>query len=103
MEPTSRGNKDDNVIEGMKGPSQSFGVLPVPPEYRSLADTELDVSQQDVAYLYAAYAHDRKHGTTTAANFGDAVRQHRIIDEMLVVEGHIFGSKVGGSPTCSGV
>jgi predicted dehydrogenase len=84
-------NKEDNVIEGMRGEAQSFSPLPVPPEYRPLADVGLDVSQQDVAYLYRAYAQDRSDGTSTAANFADAVRQHQLIDEMFNTSRRTFG------------
>jgi predicted dehydrogenase len=84
-------NKEDNAIEGMCGEAQSFSPLPVPAEYQSLADAGLDVSQQDVAYLYRAYAHDRLHGTSDAANFADAVRQHEIVDRMFQTSEAVFG------------
>lgn len=83
-------NKHDNTIEGMRGEDQTFSPLPVPAEYRPLADVGLDVSQQDVAYLYSAYAHDRANGTSTAANFADAIRQHEIIDSMFAASKAIF-------------
>jgi predicted dehydrogenase len=47
-------NKDDNAIQAIKGDADSFASLPVLVEYRPLADAGLDVSQQDVAYLYSA-------------------------------------------------
>jgi len=83
-------NKHDNVIHGMRGDVQTFSQLPVPAEYQGLDDVGLDVSQQDVAYLYSAYAHDRKYGTSTAANFSDAVRQHQIIDRMFASSSATF-------------
>lgn len=83
-------NKHDNAIEGMRGDEDSFSPLPVPPEYTPLADVGLDVSQQDVAYLYRAYAQDRMSGTSTAASFADAVRQHRVIDRMLQTSAATF-------------
>lgn len=73
-------NKDDNTVYGMTGDTTTFGPLPVPDGYRTLAHSGLDVSSQDAAYLYAAYSHDRAHGTTGAATFHDAVRLHQMID-----------------------
>lgn len=84
-------NKEDNTIEGMRGEAQTFSPLPVPAEYRPLADAGLDVSQQDVAYLYRAYAQDRANGTSTASNFADAIRQHEIIDRMFETSAATFG------------
>lgn len=55
----------------------------MPSEYHSLAVSHLDASAQDVAYLYAAYAHDRKNGTSEASDFRDAVRQHQLIDQIV--------------------
>jgi predicted dehydrogenase len=89
--PRAFQNKDDNAIEGMRGDENDFHPLPVPVEYQPLANAGLDVSQQDVAYHYRAYAHDRANGTATAANFADAVRQHRIIDEMVRTSKATFG------------
>jgi predicted dehydrogenase len=86
-------NKDDNAIQGMRGDEASFASLPLPVEYRPLADAGLDVSQQDVAYLYSAYAADRKNETSDASNFADAVRLHRIIDRILETSEAVFGVK----------
>jgi len=76
-------NKEDNAIEGMNGDASSLAPLPVPDEFRPLAVSHLDASAQDVAYLYAAYARDRKNGTSEASNFRDAVRQHHLIDQIV--------------------
>jgi len=46
------------------------------------AKSGLDVSARDLAYLYAAYASDKKDGTSEASNFKDAMRQHHRIDEV---------------------
>jgi len=53
-----------------------------PEEYAFLATTGLDVSVQDLAYLYAAHARDKREGTSEASSFKDAVRQHHLIDEI---------------------
>ncbi|HEY0422350.1 MAG TPA: hypothetical protein VGC82_03405 [Rhodopila sp.] len=89
--PRAFQNKDDNAIEGVNGDGDTLALLPVPSEYRSLADSGLDVSQQDVAYLYRAYAQDRKNGTLEASSFADAVRQHKIIDRMFQTSDAVFG------------
>jgi predicted dehydrogenase len=75
-------NKEDNLVEGMNGEGTSLAPLPVPAEYRTLESSHLDASVQDVAYLYAAYARDRKNGTSEASNFRDAVKQHQLIDQI---------------------
>jgi len=80
--PLALQNKDDNAIEGMNGDAQTFSPLPVPEKYQPLAKSGLDVSVQDLAYLYSAYASDKVKGTSEASNFRDAVRQHRLIDEI---------------------
>jgi hypothetical protein len=63
----------------VNGDETSLSPLPVPAEYRSLAAA----SVQDVAYFYAAYARDRKNGTSETSNFRDAVRQHHLIDQIV--------------------
>ena len=71
------------MIEGVNGTGAALSPLPVPDEYRSLAASYLDASVQDVVYLYAACARDRKNGTSEASNFRDAVRQHHLIDQIV--------------------
>jgi predicted dehydrogenase len=93
--PRAFENKDDNTIEGVNGDGTSLSPLPVPAEYRPLANSDLDVSQQDVAYLYVAYAQDRKNGTSEASNFKDAVLEHRVIDRMFHTSEAAFS--MGGS------
>ncbi|GAA4811103.1 Gfo/Idh/MocA family oxidoreductase [Streptomyces ziwulingensis] len=77
-------NTEDNTVQGVNGDSAtpSLAVLPVPEEYRSLPDSSLDESVQDLAHLYAAFARDRTDGTTDATTFADAVDQHRLIDRI---------------------
>jgi predicted dehydrogenase len=84
-------NKDDNAIEGMNREAQTFSPLAVPDQYQPLAGSGLDVSVQDLAYLYAAYASDKVNGTSEASNFRDAVRQHRLIDEIYKTSANFFG------------
>lgn len=75
-------NKDDNVLQGMTNGAETFTPLPVPEGYHAHSAAELDVSSQDTAYLYSAYARDRANGTTTASNFHDAVTLHHLIDQI---------------------
>ena len=84
-------NKDDNAIEGMKGSATTFLAMPIPEKYQPLAKSGLDVSVQDLAYLYAAYASDKVNGTSEASNFRDAVRQHHLIDEIYKTSADFFG------------
>jgi predicted dehydrogenase len=81
--PLAFENKDDNTVEGINGGNTSFSPLPVPVEYQILDVSHLDASTQDVAYLYAAYARDRKNGTYEVSNFRDALKQHYLIDQIV--------------------
>jgi predicted dehydrogenase len=78
----SRGfeNTDDNTLEQMIGDATTFSPVPVPEEYIALAKNHLDASVQDVAYLYDAYAHDVRNGTSGVSTFTDAVNLHRLLD-----------------------
>jgi predicted dehydrogenase len=89
--PLAFQNKQDNAIEGMNGTARTFAPLPIPDQYETLTNTGLDVSAQDLAYLYAAYASDKRNGTSEASNFQDAVRQHRLIDEIYRTSEDFFG------------
>jgi predicted dehydrogenase len=75
-------NEHDNTLEDMTGDATSFSPLAVPEEYVSLPENHLDASVQDVAYLYAAYAHDVANGTSTVSTFTDAVNLHRLLDQV---------------------
>jgi predicted dehydrogenase len=88
--PRSFENKDDNAIQGMNGDNTSFVPLPVPAEYRSLSIDHLDASTQDMAYLYDAYASDRKNGTSEASDFKDAIQQHYFIDQIIQASDAFF-------------
>jgi len=83
-------NKEDNLIQGMHGEESSLSPISVPAKYRSLA-LSLDASALDLAYLYAAYARDRKEGTSEASNFKDAVQQHQLIDRVFQTSEAVFG------------
>jgi predicted dehydrogenase len=76
----SFGTKRDNLIEGSQGDGGKWHVLPTPERYHTIPDSSLDVSVQDLAQLYAAFATDRSSGTSHARSFSDAVAMHRLID-----------------------
>jgi predicted dehydrogenase len=89
--PLAFQNKEDNAIEGMNGDATTFSPLRIPDKYESLAKSGLDASAQDLAYLYAAYANDKKSGTSEASNFKDGIRQHHLIDEIVRTSEEFFG------------
>ena len=55
-------------------------LLTVPSPYTFVPPSNLDVSVQDLAHLYAAHALDRIEGTHRAPGFDDAMRMHEVID-----------------------
>jgi predicted dehydrogenase len=75
-------NTEDNTVHGVNSAGSDLSPLPVPEEYRTLP-TSLDASVEDLAYLYAAFARDRANGTSQACTFEDAVRQHKLIDQIV--------------------
>ncbi|MDM0106587.1 Gfo/Idh/MocA family oxidoreductase [Variovorax sp. J22R24] len=75
-------NPEDHAVWAMSDDTGSFKLMPTPAEYMPLPVSHLDASVQDVAYLYAAYARDKRTSSTDAPSFEDAIRQHRLIDEI---------------------
>jgi len=90
-------HKEDNSIEGVNGDGVSLSPISVPDQYQSLAAPHLDASTQDMLYLYAAYASDRKNGTSEASNFMDAVRQHHLINQIVQTSEAFFNQRRGQS------
>jgi predicted dehydrogenase len=80
--PRAFENEHDNTVSGMRGADTELALLPIPDKYEALARSGLDVSSQDAAYLYSAYARDRATGTSEASDFRDAVALHRMIDQV---------------------
>jgi hypothetical protein len=68
------------LIEGSQGDGGEWHVLATPARYHTIPDSSLDVTVQDLAQLYAAFAKDRASGTSDARSFSDAVAMHRVID-----------------------
>jgi predicted dehydrogenase len=78
----SFGTTEDNVIEGAQGDEGRLKQLSIPKKYMRIPPTNLDVSVQDLAHLYAAHSDDRLNGTHNAPAFADAVRMHKLIDQI---------------------
>jgi predicted dehydrogenase len=85
-------NQADHKIEGMKNGAAAFAELPVPAEYAYLPVSSMDAGAQDVAYLYSTYARDKVNGTDEAPSFKDAVRQHRLIDQINASSAAFFAA-----------
>lgn len=74
----------DYVIEGSSGDNQPLQVLPVPPSYNRLPESDLPSAVLELAELYASYAEDIRHGHRNAPDFADAVRMHKLIDACVL-------------------
>jgi predicted dehydrogenase len=70
----------DNAFEGALRQHAEWTALSIPGSYQQIPASELDISVQDLAHLYAAFALDRQQGTRSAPDFVDAVTVHRLID-----------------------
>jgi predicted dehydrogenase len=83
-------NKEDNLIEGMKGDEKKLSQIVVPVEFQTPNFRHFDASSHDVVYLYASYAKDVKNGTSKTSNFRDALRQHYLIDQIVQTSESFF-------------
>jgi hypothetical protein len=72
--------KRSNVLEGATRKHPEWAALPIPESYSQIPDSTLDMSVQDLAHLYAAFALDGREGKKSAPDFAGAVRLHRLID-----------------------
>src|SRR6202453_2647167 len=72
--------KHRDVIEAALGDKGAWTSLLLPASTKLIPCSNLDVSVQDLAQLYAAFESDRCTGSTTVRTFGDAVELHRLID-----------------------
>jgi predicted dehydrogenase len=72
--------KHHDVIEAALGDRGAWASLLLPCSTKLVPRSNLDVSVQDLAQLYAAFESDRHTGVTTARTFADAVELHRLID-----------------------
>jgi predicted dehydrogenase len=72
--------KRHDLVRGAQGSAGRWQEIGIPDHLRLIPSSELDVSVQDLAQLYAAFAQDRANGTKTVRDFKDAVTMHRLID-----------------------
>ncbi|MBB5059586.1 putative dehydrogenase [Granulicella aggregans] len=84
--------KRHDVIEAAQGDKGAWASLLLPPSTGLIPPSNLDVSVQDLAQLYAAFESDRHTGEKTARTFADAVELHRLID--AINESSVSGRSV---------
>jgi predicted dehydrogenase len=72
--------KHHDILEGGQGEGGTWSELRIPDRYLTIPPSSLDVSVQDLAQLYAAFARDRITGGKSARDFSDAVAMHHLID-----------------------
>jgi predicted dehydrogenase len=71
-----------DVIEAARVDHGQWTCLLPPTDTRLIPPSGLDVSVQDLAQLYAAFASDRQTGSTAVRTFAHAVALHHLIDAM---------------------
>ena len=81
-----------NRIEIARGDAQPFTDVTIPAEYEWVPQGKLGASVVELANLYAAHARDVKTGSTLAPTFGDAIRMHELIEQ--IVESNDSGKRV---------
>jgi predicted dehydrogenase len=72
--------KHHDIVRGAQGDASPWRTIEIPDHLRLFPPSDLDVSVQDLAQLYAAFARDRVTGTKSVRDFNDAVAMHRLID-----------------------
>ncbi len=75
--------KHHDVIRGAQGAGDRWEEIEIPVRYLTIPFSDLDVSVQDLAQLYAAFARDRVTGGKSTRDFKDAVAMHRLIDAFI--------------------
>lgn len=76
-------NKLDNWISGYQGDEQEFHAIEVPKEYAFLGDMGLDVSVEDLAYNFMAYAEFKRTGREGGMTFVQGVNASRFVERVL--------------------
>ncbi|ALK34045.1 Gfo/Idh/MocA family protein [Burkholderia plantarii] len=89
--PASFG-ETSNRLEIAVGEGQALQRLDVPSGYEWLPPNALGASTRELANLYAAHAHDLRHGGQRAPTFADAIRVHELIDQ--IVAAHDGGRRI---------
>jgi len=72
--------KHHDLVRGAQGEGGSWRELSTPDRFHLIPPSDLDTSVQDLAQLYATFAHDRLNGNKTTRDFSDALAMHRLID-----------------------
>jgi predicted dehydrogenase len=72
--------KHHDTVRGAQDDARPWMEIEIPDHLRLVPPSDLDVSVQDLAQLYAAFARDRATGTKSVRDFKDAVEMHRLID-----------------------
>ena len=67
-------------MKGAQGNVRHWTEIEIPDHLRLIPPSDLDVSVQDLAQLYIAFARDRVTGTKSVRDFKGAVAMHRLID-----------------------
>ena len=80
--PKSFTNPHDNIIEGARGDGGVLERLTIPARLNTIPPSSLDVSVQDLAHLYAAFARGEATEPGLVPKFDDAVRLHRFINRI---------------------
>jgi predicted dehydrogenase len=75
--------KEHDLVRGARGERGTWQKISVPDQFRTIPQSGLDVSVQDLAQLYAAFAHDRDTGSKSVRDFADALAIHRLIDAIV--------------------
>ena len=75
--------KHHDVVRGAQGEGGGWKEITIPDQFRTIPPSSLDVSVQDLAQLYSAFACDSATGSKSVRDFADAVAMHRLIDAIL--------------------
>ena len=75
--------KRHDLVRGAQGEGGTWEEVSIPDELRTIPSSGLDVSVQDLAQLYVAFARDRATGSKSVRDFADAVAIHRLIDTIV--------------------
>lgn len=71
-----------DVIRGEDKEASDWQDLKIQDRLQTLPSSNLDLSVQDLAQLYAAYARDRHSGTRSVRDFRHAAALHRLLDSV---------------------
>ena len=73
-----------NKLEGARGSAEPLKEMPVPASYVWVPPSSLGGSAFELAHLYAAYARDKREGTSIAPTFRDGLKMHDVIEQIEI-------------------